>query len=107
MFALPLEQLFAAQTVDSSEVGIAHALQQLRTQAARLPDYTVALQAAAAAVVEPAVEPAAAPVVAAAPAAMTLLPPMAPPPPQTERAAQPWRAHPIGRRSTKILESSV
>lgn len=50
MFALPLEQLFAAQTVDSSEVGIAHALQQLRTQAARLPDYTVALQAAAAAV---------------------------------------------------------
>ena len=107
MFALPLEQLFAAQTVDSSEVGIAHALQQLRTQAARLPDYTVALQAAAAAVVEPAVEPAAAPVVAAAPAAMTLLPPMAPQPPQTERAAQPWRAHPIGRRSTKILESSV
>ena len=107
MFALPLEQLFAAQTVDSSEVGIAHALQQLRTQAARLPDYTVALQAAAAAVVEPAVEPAAAPVVAAAPAAMTLLPPMAPPPSQTEPAAQPWRAHPIGRRSTKILESSV
>ena len=107
MFALPLEQLFAAQTVDSSEVGIAHALQQLRTQAARLPDYTVALQAAAAAVVDLAVEPAAAPVVAAAPAAMTLLPPMAPPPPQTERAAQPWRAHPIGRRSTKILESSV
>lgn len=107
MFALPLEQLFAAQTVDSSEVGIAHALQQLRTQAARLPDYTVALQAAAAAVVDLAVEPAAAPVVAAAPAAMTLLPPMAPQPPQTEPAAQPWRAHPIGRRSTKILESSV
>ncbi len=107
MFALPLEQLFAAQTVDSSEVGIAHALQQLRTQAARLPDYTVALQAAAAAVVDLAVEPAAAPVVAAAPAAMTLLPPMAPPPPQTEPAAQSWRAHPIGRRSTKILESSV
>lgn len=44
MFTLPIDQLFAAQVVDSSEVGIATLLRQLRDQASRLPDYTAALQ---------------------------------------------------------------
>lgn len=45
MFSLPIDQLFAAQMVDSSEVGITTKLHQLREQAARLPDYSTALQA--------------------------------------------------------------
>jgi cellulose biosynthesis protein BcsE len=47
MFTLPIDQLFAAQVVDSSEVGIATKLHQLREQAPRLPDYSAALESLA------------------------------------------------------------
>lgn len=100
MFTLPVEQLFAAQTVDSSEVGIAQALQQLHSRAAGLPDYTLAL-----APQSPPVE-APAPALAAPAAPVAVLPPVA----VVQSAAvvaQPLFPCPIGRRTACVEESGV
>lgn len=45
MFTVPVEQLFAAQVVDSTALGTDAMLRQLHQQARKLPDYSAALHA--------------------------------------------------------------
>lgn len=103
MFTVPIEQLFAAQAVDSSTLGITAMLQQLHQQAGKLPDYTPALLPQANAEVQDKPrQPNQPGSVPAAPPKVVL--PSAPAPSGEMHPVITVRACPIGRRSPQQQE---